>query len=243
MRWFSYIFILATCLLGASTLQAKADTSSNPLNVSFADTLNAADYLVLGVFTDNKLGKFGQQLDSKSNGGLTHAISATDFNAKLGGTQLVVAPVATGYKQILLLGLGSQGESVSDLDLQHAGGNALQAAVKAFKSVPQIAVDLNAEHTAQLAFGAKLAGYYFDKYYTDEKRKKRQQAVAIVSADPAKSSSIFAQQLEPLANAVWFTRDISNEPANVIYPESFVARWKSHFKGIKNLKVKVIDEK
>ena len=45
-----------------------------------------------------------------------------------------------------------------------------------------------------------------------------------------------------MADAIFLTRNMSNEPANVIYPESFVAQWRRHLKGLPNIKIKVYDE-
>ena len=55
--------------------------------------------------------------------------------------------------------------------------------------------------------------------------------------------ALYSAELDPVANAMWYTRDISNEPANVIYPQSFVDRWAVHLEGMANITIKVIDEK
>src|SRR5581483_4381765 len=45
--------------------------------------------------------------------------------------------------------------------------------------------------------------------------------------------------LERIANGVRFTRDLVSEPANIIYPESFVAR----ARAAADLEIEVLDEK
>ena len=95
---------------------------------------------------------------------------------------------------------------------------------------------------AHVAYGAKLGAYYFDKYYTDNERDQHQAELTVVTAQPAESRQYFQQELNPVADAIILTRNMSNEPANVIYPESFVAAWRQHFRGLPNIRIKVYDE-
>jgi leucyl aminopeptidase len=45
-----------------------------------------------------------------------------------------------------------------------------------------------------------------------------------------------------LAEGVRFARDLVNEPANVIYPASFVARTRAAFEGVENVTIEVLDQ-
>jgi len=114
--------------------------------------------------------------------------------------------------------------------------------VESLKKVPAINLDSSSYQAANFAFGAKLASYYFDKYYTDQERHKHQQQITIVTQKSTEANQYYSSELEPVANAVWLTRNMSNEPANVIYPESFVSQWTEHFKGLDNIKIHVFDE-
>ncbi|MDG1858871.1 MAG: leucyl aminopeptidase family protein, partial [Emcibacteraceae bacterium] len=102
--------------------------------------------------------------------------------------------------------------------------------------------DVSADASANIAFGAKLGSYYFDKYYTTEERQKPQDSLTIIGSNDDAAEELFSSEMDPVANAMWHARDISNEPANIIYPESFVAQWTEHFKGMDNIEIKVIDE-
>ena len=88
-------------------------------------------------------------------------------------SQLIAAPVGSGYKQILLVGLG-QREQHSAVTWQQIGGTAMKAANEHFKQGAVMGFDVEGENLAHLAYGAKLANYYFDKYYTDSQRKQQQ---------------------------------------------------------------------
>jgi leucyl aminopeptidase len=115
--------------------------------------------------------------------------------------------------------------------------------IKHFSAAVPMAITADPGSTAHVAYGAKLGAYYFDKYYTDSERHKHPAELTVVTNDPATSRGYFQQQLNPVADAIILTRNMSNEPANVIYPESFVAQWRGHFKDLPNINIKVYDEK
>ncbi len=236
------LIILTTLVLNLNL--AQAHNHNKPTTIEFSEHLPETGNLVLGIYTEGNLGEFGAKLDAAAQGGISHAIQATAFKGEKDSTQLITAPKSTGLSQILLVGLGEKGVQHSALDWQNMGGNAIQKAVKKFKAAPPLVFDVADSKTiANLAYGAKLGSYYFDKYYTDNKRLKHQPKLTIVINKGNKAAELYQTELEPVANAIWYTRNISNEPANIIYPESFVQRWKSHFKGMENIKIKVFNEK
>ena len=226
------------------TPEVMADKARNilPTKINFTGEVPPDGHLILGVYEDRALGIYGDAIEKNSKGGLTHAIEATDFKAKIMSTQLITAPIGSGYKQILLVGLGQKEGTLTDIEWQDLGGNALQKAVEIFKTAPAIVLDVSPNIAANFVFGAKLGSYYFDKYYTDQERHKHQQQMTLVTQESKQADKYYYAELEPVANAIWLTRDMSNEPANVIYPESFVSQWTEHFKGLKNIKVRVLDE-
>ncbi|TDR22546.1 leucyl aminopeptidase [Marinicella litoralis] len=230
--------VLLTC---TPLVQAKTPTEITQIELS--NQLPTNGNLVLGVYESGQLGDYGKNIDNNSQGGLTHAIQATGFEAKVMQSKLIPGPMGSGFDQIMLVGLGLQDGENTTLQWQEIGGNALQVAVEAFKTVPAMAFDTDSiESVANLAYGAKLGSYYFDKYYTDAERHKRQVMINVITSKVAAVKAHYMHQLDPLANAIWHTRNMSNEPANVIYPESFVAQWQAHFKGMKNIKIRVYDE-
>jgi len=239
-----FTFLALTYSVICSNLVAEESFSiDEPTRADFSTNVPIDGNLVIGVFENGVLGGFSSVIDKDSKGGLTHAIKASGFEAKIMSTKVITAPMGSGFDEILLVGLGEKDSIKTDLEWQNIGGDAVQAAVKEFERVPPMVFDVTASVSANIAFGAKLGSYYFDKYYTTEKRKKSQEVLQFVSLDSDEARQIYKSQLDPVANAIWHTRNISNEPANVIYPESFVARWKKHFKGMKNVKIKVIDQK
>jgi leucyl aminopeptidase len=64
--------------------------------------------------------------------------------------------------------------------------------------------------------------------------------VRLLSDDDSQAS--FNDDLVHLAEGVFFARDMSSEPANIIFPQSFVERVEVLFEGLDNVNIKVLDE-
>ncbi|MDG1438246.1 MAG: leucyl aminopeptidase, partial [Emcibacteraceae bacterium] len=234
----SISLFLTTAITVTLSTSVLAQTS-----VNFTDNAPDDGNIVIGVYKDGGLGAYGMTIDSNTNGGLSHAIKASGFKGTAQTTKVIPAPMGSKYDQILLAGLGDKGQEHSSVKWQDIGGNAAQKAVNAFKSAAPMIFDVSADASANIAFGAKMGSYYFDKYYTTENRQKSQDSLTIIGSNDESAEELFRSEMDPVANAMWHTRDISNEPANIMYPESFVTQWREHFKGMDNVEIKVIDEK
>jgi len=84
----------------------------------------------------------------------------------------------------------------------------------------------NAHFAADVALGARLRSYRFDKYRTREKEGTPSRSsikLAVATGDPASQRAEFARGAA-VADAVFFTRDLVSEPANILYPGSFSER-------------------
>lgn len=74
--------IFAFCLLAQfASFNVLSDTKQNktPTSFVFSQSMPKDGNLVLGIHANSELGSFGKEIDSRSNGGLTHAINATKF--------------------------------------------------------------------------------------------------------------------------------------------------------------------
>ena len=127
--------------------------------------------------------------------------------------------------RVILAGIGNFGSE----DMEKAGA-ALTAKLLA-SGETTLAIDLSdlaikptAEAVARMASGAVLRGWRYDQYRTKlpEKQKPTLASITIIGA-PDGSDTLWAHQAA-VASGVSFTRELVTEPANIIYPESFVAR-------------------
>lgn len=93
-----------------------------------------------------------------------------------------------------------------------------------------------------IAEGLIHSSYRFDKYKS-EKREKKDMAINIISSEGDEEE--LCQTIENtkiLMEAVFMTRDLVNEPANVIYPETLAETAKTVLEPL-SVSVKVYDEK
>lgn len=88
--------------------------------------------------------------------------------------------------------------------------------------------------------GCYYGNYDFDKYKSDRKKKK-DLLISIIGEDSTLINSVI-KNTSILMEGVQFTRDLQNEPGNVLYPESLANRIKSQFKGT-GVKVTILNEK
>jgi leucyl aminopeptidase len=137
--------------------------------------------------------------------------------------------VSQGGKTLRIALIGTGGQSRTDLE--RAGG---QLVAKYQRSgVESLAVDMglgalahNREGAAQFLFGAVLRSWSHDQYRTKlpVKQKVSLTEIGVVNG-PAGLGAIWSDQAA-IAEGVALTRELVTEPANIIYPESFVERCK-----------------
>jgi leucyl aminopeptidase len=99
-----------------------------------------------------------------------------------------------------------------------------------------------ARAAADLAFGMRLRSYRFDKYRTKEKpeQKPSVKEVTFLLSNPKAAARQF-ETLEKITEAVFFTRDLVSEPANVIYPETLAEEARKL--ASVGVEVEILDEK
>ncbi|WP_120718222.1 leucyl aminopeptidase [Tsuneonella amylolytica] len=127
--------------------------------------------------------------------------------------------------RVALAGAGKPGDEARIANLEKAGG-ALSAKYAA-SGADSIAVDLagfTAEEAAAVLMGLRLRTWRHDRYRTkmkDEQKVTLQRVVAVGAPDGTEAAWADASAL---ADGIELTRELVTEPANVIYPGSFVDR-------------------
>jgi leucyl aminopeptidase len=102
--------------------------------------------------------------------------------------------------------------------------------------------ELSAGDAAAVLTGLRLRGWRYDTYRTKLKDEQKVSLTeAIVIAAPHGADAAWKAE-QAVAAGVEFTRELVTEPANVIFPESFVARCKKRFEGT-GIEILVLDEK
>ncbi len=101
--------------------------------------------------------------------------------------------------------------------------------------------ELSAVETVHVLLGLRLRNWRYDIYRTKLKDDQRVtlESITVVGA-PDGIAAAWADGAA-LAEGVEFTRELITEPANILYPESFVERCKERFKGT-GAELTVLDE-
>jgi len=193
------------------------------LEIGFAkSTLPRSGALILLVGEGDKPAGLWAEADAATNGAIARAFSAAEFKGGKGKTCTVLAP-GGDLTRVVAVGLGKTVD-LTPLNLQEAGGHAVAAIAR--ETTAAIAADsLQPAQAAEVALGAALRAYRFDRYRTKEKAedKPRLSALTLMNADPAAAQSAW-QPLSGVAKGVFFTRDLVSEPPNVLNPAEMADR-------------------
>jgi len=205
--------------------------------------------VVVGVWEEAVLTPAARRLDEATGGAITRALSAAPrFKGKKDELLPIIAPANLSVSRIVLSGLGKSELADSRL-FQGLGGNLVAHLNGAGETEATFAIDLDesasmdqAEAAAQLAFGARLRSYRFDRYKTKQKPEQKASLgrVTVATAAPAAAERAY-EPLDKTAGAVFFTRDLVSEPANVIYPETLAAQ--AEILTEYGVDVEILDEK
>ncbi|MCA3254211.1 MAG: leucyl aminopeptidase [Alphaproteobacteria bacterium] len=211
------------------TTTEAANSAQRP--IAFATARPTSGVLVFAV-------RSKADIDAIAIPGVAAAAATAKFEGKAGKTLSLRG--LGGYDRIVLAGAGDKPLSASDL--ADMGGTVAQE-VKG--DAAPVAIDLGAlgnVDAAQVALGASLGGYRFDRYKTVGKTTPPSQPITIVTAAADAARATWTGDLQYLAQAVTFARDLQTEPANTLYPEEFVARVQAAFRGVRNVRIEVLDE-
>jgi leucyl aminopeptidase len=129
-----------------------------------------------------------------------------------------------------------------DGDYQKAGGELIsRVQTSGAKSIALHAENLTAKAAAEAAYGAVQRNWRIDKYRTKlaETSKPSVTELTVVGA-PAESEAQWASYAA-IADGIALTKELVSEPANIIYPESFVERCQ-HLKDL-GVEITVLDDK
>ncbi len=198
------------------------------MKIEFAEyAIPKGGVVVAGVMEDKVLTPAATELDRRTGGAIARALKSGRFQGRASDRLDLVGPGDGAYERIVLMGLGKAKERDA-LKAQDLGGNIVAQLNAGGVAKATVLVDPMPEAplpaaaaAARIAYGARLRAYRFDKYRTKEKEEQKptltELTIAVAGAKAAEDAS---RPLEQVADAVFFTRDLVSEPANIIYPET-----------------------
>jgi leucyl aminopeptidase len=207
------------------------------------EALPSSGTLALAVAEDGELPpQLGPELLQQINSG----IEAAGFEAKENKALTLYAQGP--YERIILIGIGADKPDMASV--QDFGGQVVKRAGRDESARVSVLWEHGVSNTvhpaAHIALGLQLGGYRFDKYKSSDSSDEDpapETRFVIHSAQSADAAEHWSQDWAGVADAVYFARDLINEPANVIYPESFVERTREAFRGVGKISITVLDER
>ncbi len=196
--------------------------------------------IVLPVPEADALSGVAATIDRRLNGALTAAVSEAAFTGEADSTLTLYG--AAPYSRIDLVGIGTG--TIGRVAAESFGGTVAALLADTEGGTVQIlwpGDGTDAEATAaRVAFGFRLRSYRFDRHRSEQVNRENLPVVRLLGDDA--SGDTFDNDLRYLADGVFLARDMSSEPANIIYPQAFVDRIREQFDGLKNVSIKVLDE-
>jgi leucyl aminopeptidase len=193
------------------------------LDITFAKpALPKSGALVLLMGEGEQPSGLWQQLDEATGGAIARALQAAEFKGAKGKTCTVLAPGA-GLSRVVAVGLGKPAELTAHV-LNEAGGHAAGTVLR--ETTAAIATGmLQPAQAAEVALGAVLRTYRFDKYRTKEKPedKPKLAKMTLLTNEPPRAKSAW-DPLLGVAKGIFISRDLVSEPPNVLNPAEMADR-------------------
>ena len=210
------------------------------MQIRFADSRPAGDFaLVLPVAGKNRsaleaLGDARPQIEA--------ALNRQRFEGEAAAAAELFVPADNGVRRLLVVGTGEGAPSEEGAEkLGGAIASRLLVSGETHAVVDLGGLNYEAEAAARLALAASLRAWRYDRYRTKlkDKQKPTLKELTIVGA-PAEAAERWEKRWQPVYEGVSFTREMVTEPANIIYPETFVERAQAALKGL-GIEAEVLD--
>jgi leucyl aminopeptidase len=205
------------------------------IEFQFSHQAPACDLLVLFLFKEGRPSALLDQIDTALHGGVRFNREKENFEGAKGQ---ILTMTTNGYypiRKIMLVGLGEE-QRLSTVELQEVGGQ-IAAEVK------ERAIAIDASNLpwdtapSDIAFGMLLRGWDYKKHCKNKPVKTV--AAAFLCTDPQKASEFFCEK-KALYEGVAMARDLTVEPANILFPEAF-AKCCLSLQDV-GIKVQILDE-
>ena len=178
-------------------------------------------------------------LDPSVRALVQRAAEASRFEGEAAAVVELYVAEGSAVRRLLLVGTGSGADAY-----ERAGGAV--AAKLLTSGETKVVIDLTAlngdagEAAAKFASGAKLRSWRYDIYRTKLAAKSRPTLAEVVIVGGGDGAEAAWSRLSAVAEGVSLTRELVTEPANIIYPESFVERCR-HLTDL-GIEIEVLDE-
>jgi len=171
-------------------------------------------------------------LDETARSLAVRSAEAQRFEREIGAVAETFVDEGGTVRRLLFVGLGGQKEESS---WEKAGG-ALSARLLV-SGETRLVVDLGGlklepRDAARLAFGAAARSWRYDKYRTKLARKQQPTLVEVIVVGASEGARTEWAHFAAVLEGLDLTRSLVTEPANIVYPVSFVERCRAAMDGL-----------
>lgn len=196
----------------------------------------AGGVLILPLSAAGELETRGAILSADERASVGRALASARFT--YGARQTQTLRGVGAWDKVLIVGLGA---TPTENDVQMSGAVAGRSVQSDTGQVAVLGEGLTAAQISDFATGLGIGDYRSDLYRTSGRESAERGPVLMVAGQAAAAEALYTQRGAALVEAMTWTRDISNEPANIVYPESFVERAQAAFRGVPGVTIEVLD--
>jgi leucyl aminopeptidase len=165
------------------------------------------------------------------------------FERELGGVAEAFVQDGDIVRRLLLVGLGANRD---EQDLYERVGGTLAARLL-ISGETRLVIDLTglelpADAAARIGFGAAARSWRYDTYRTKLGRKQKPTLEEVVIVGAGEGAEAAWKDRVALLAGLSLTRELVTEPANILYPETFVERARKRLEPL-GVEIEVLDEK
>ncbi len=214
------------------------------MKITFAESRPQGAYaLALPVWSETMLNERLSGLDENARRLAARAAEAQRFEREPAAIAETFYAEGESARRLLLVGLGGKRE---DEALFERAGGALVARLLT-SGETRLVIDLgglqiSGDDAARIGFGAAARGWRYDKYRTKLAKKQKPTLEEVVIVGAGQGADGAWQRRSALLEGLFLTRELVTEPANIIYPETFVERVRAELDG-SGVEIEVLDER
>ena len=173
------------------------------MKIAFTDlSLPKSGTLVVAATKGSKLTPTAQAVNKATGDAIKRAMAASRFDGKKGEWLTILGPGGIGADRVLVCGLGNADE-LSTNGLRDLGARAVGKVLTSGAKALTIAMDplktgrkqgmADGTAAAEVAYGASLGAYRFDKYRTNQKPEDKPSLTSVTVSDPLLGGTLSGQ--------------------------------------------------
>jgi leucyl aminopeptidase len=214
-----------------------------PLKISFTDKRPSGAYaLAIPVWGEDMLADRLTGLDEAARSLAARAADAQRFERELAAIAETFIDEDGKARRLLLVGLGGQRDD--EAVFERIGGALTARLLTSGETLLAIdlgGLNLDGEAAARVAFGAAARAWRYDLYRTKLGRKQKPTLAEVVVVGGGDGAAAAWDRKAAVLDGLSLARELVTEPANIIYPESFIERARARLEPL-GVAFDVLDE-